>query len=440
MTINSIYTIRILVGLLLFGWTHSRAQQLTLSAAIQKALQQNQAILIANNQVEIANNSATAGNAGLMPTVALQGGLTYSNNNTRQEFANNFGEQTINGAESLGDNLSVQASYTLFDGLGSVYKFRRLKENAAMSEIAARAQIEAQIIQLVNAYYQVAELQEQQAIIQQTFQISKERMQRAKLRFEIGNSSKSDYYAAKVDYNNDSLTVFNSGIQLQNATRLLNKLMGDSIQNSVQIDTTILMNEALDFEAIKNKSLENNAALLNAEYTLKLAELDLKTAQSANMPVLRATASYGISENRSEAGILMYNRNLGLSAGLNLQYNLYTGGSRKTAIQNAQLQAQNNLLQKENAEQQLQVDLLNAYANYQYALQLKQVQITNLETAELNFNRVQELFKLGQVTNTQFREAQLNLLRAKLSISNAKYTAKKAELEIMRLSGELLNS
>lgn len=440
MTINSIYTIRILVGLLLFGWTHSRAQQLTLSAAIQKALQQNQAILIANNQVEIANNSATAGNAGLMPTLALQGGLTYSNNNTRQEFANNFGEQTINGAESIGDNLSVQASYTLFDGLGSVYKFRRLKENAAMSEIAARAQIEAQIIQLVNAYYQVAELQEQQAIIQQTFQISKERMQRAKLRFEIGNSSKSDYYAAKVDYNNDSLTVFNSGIQLQNATRLLNKLMGDSIQNSVQVDTTILMNEALDFEAIKNKSLENNAALLNTEYTLKLAELDLKTAQSANMPVLRATASYGISENRSEAGILMYNRNLGLSAGLNLQYNLYTGGSRKTAIQNAQLQAQNNLLQKENAEQQLQVDLLNAYANYQYALQLKQVQITNLETAELNFNRVQELFKLGQVTNTQFREAQLNLLRAKLSISNAKYTAKKAELEIMRLSGELLNS
>ena len=63
----------------------------------------------------------------------------------------------------------------------------------------------------------------------------------------------------------------------------------------------------------------------------------------------------------------------------------------------------------------------------------------NLESAELNFKRTQELFNLGQVTTTQFREAQLNLISARNNISSAKYTAKLLEIELMRLSGQLLS-
>ena len=63
---------------------------------------------------------------------------------------------------------------------------------------------------------------------------------------------------------------------------------------------------------------------------------------------------------------------------------------------------------------------------------------SSLEAAKLNFKRTQELYHLGQVTTTQFREAQLNLIRAKSSMSWAKYEAKLNEIILMKLSGRLL--
>jgi outer membrane protein TolC len=80
-------------------------------------------------------------------------------------------------------------------------------------------------------------------------------------------------------------------------------------------------------------------------------------------------------------------------------------------------------------------DAHETYRNARFVLQLEK---RNLSAAELNFKRTEELFHLGQVTNTQFREAQLNLIRALSTISNAKYTAKLNELELLRLSGMLI--
>ncbi len=64
---------------------------------------------------------------------------------------------------------------------------------------------------------------------------------------------------------------------------------------------------------------------------------------------------------------------------------------------------------------------------------------TSVETAKINFELTQEKYKLGQVLNTEFRQAQLNLLMTENSLNNSKYNAKLAELEIIKLSGILLN-
>ena len=47
---------------------------------------------------------------------------------------------------------------------------------------------------------------------------------------------------------------------------------------------------------------------------------------------------------------------------------------------------------------------------------------------------------LNQLTTTQFREAQLNLVRARSNHSAAKYSAKIKEIELLRLTGQLIKS
>jgi len=82
----------------------------------------------------------------------------------------------------------------------------------------------------------------------------------------------------------------------------------------------------------------------------------------------------------------------------------------------------------------------NSYEAYRNSRLVLTLETQSLEAAELNFQRSRDLYRLGQVTSTQFREAQLNLIRSKNRMQTAKYNAKLAELSLLKLSGQLVSS
>ena len=61
------------------------------------------------------------------------------------------------------------------------------------------------------------------------------------------------------------------------------------------------------------------------------------------------------------------------------------------------------------------------------------------ETWKNNFDRSEERFKLGQITSLEFRQAQINLINSKTSLNNAKFDAKLIELQLLQLSGDIMN-
>ena len=67
------------------------------------------------------------------------------------------------------------------------------------------------------------------------------------------------------------------------------------------------------------------------------------------------------------------------------------------------------------------------------------LQEQNVITATNNYERSLERYKLGQITSVELRQAQINLLNAKTSKNLAKYQAKLSELELLQLTGQLLN-
>ena len=97
------------------------------------------------------------------------------------------------------------------------------------------------------------------------------------------------------------------------------------------------------------------------------------------------------------------------------------------------------LLQKQ-ITLEVERDIRNAWDSYTNALFVLNVQDKNLQTNQNNFDRTNERYKLGQVTSIEFRQAQLNLLNAELAQSQAKYSVKLAELQMLQVSGQLLNT
>jgi len=427
-------------GLLLFLLIKVEAQNvLSTQEAVEMALENNYGIKIANNSVEIAENNANVLNAGFLPRVTGNAGATYNKDNTEAEFSDG-NTTTLNGAESSRYNASVNLNYLLFDGLGRQYNYKRLKEEKQLSELEARETIENTMLQLLTVYYNVAQLSQNTRALQQTLNISKERLTRAEYQFNYGQSTKLGVLNAQVDINNDSIILINANQRLKNTKRDLQVVLGNSISTEFEVDTIVNFQLQLNKAELLEKVKANNVTLLQLEKNLLISEYNLKSWKSDYLPTLGLISSYGWNKNdNNAASFLAVSTSTGISGGINLSWNLFDGGSTVTRVKNAKIDLENRQLQKEQIIMEIERDFNNAWEDYQNKLTIYNVQQENILTSKNNFDRTLEKYKLGQTTSIEFRQAQTNLLFAELSRNQAKYDAKLAELFVLQLSGELLN-
>ena len=423
-----------------FCMTSITAQKLvSVSEAIELALENNYGIKIISNNKEIAKNNAGVLNSGYLPTVTSSSGATFNRDNLEAEFAN--GESTaLNGAKSSRYNASINLNYTLFDGLGRYYDYKRLKETYKLSELQARETIENTIAQLYVVYYNVAQVTENVTVLEKTLTVSKDRITRANYQFEYGQGTMLNVLNAQVDINNDSINLINAKQQLVNTKRDLNVVLGNVISSEFRVDTTIDFKLNIDQNDLANKVKSNNVNLLQLDKNIMINTFIVKANKSGYLPSLGLTGSYGWNKgNNNAASFVAVSTNTGLSGGLSLSWNLFDGGATATRVTNAKIELENRSLEKESMVIDIERNFNNAWDDYQNKLTIFKVQENNIITSTNNFNRTQEKYKLGQATSIEFRQAQLNLINSELNRNQAKYAAKIAELTVLQLSGELLN-
>ena len=277
----------------------------------------------------------------------------------------------------------------------------------------------------------------------QALEISKKRLERAKYSFDYGQSTKLDVLNAEVDVNNDSINYIDINRQLKNAKRDLNVVLGRNVNTPVNVDTNVLYDIKINLDDILNHATSKNANLLQSKKNIELSKLDVKINKSGWMPNVSLTSSYAWSRNTGDATNAfspISNTQTGLSAGLNLSWDLFDGGRTKTNVKNAKIALETQEIRKEQLQEQLERDVNNAWETYQNSLFALKAQEQNVLTNKLNFERSNERYKLGQISSIDFRQAQINLINAELSRNNAKYVAKNAELQLLQLGGTLLDN
>ncbi|MCT4698316.1 TolC family protein [Tenacibaculum haliotis] len=435
-------TTYLIIGFLFVNVSFYGQEILSKEKAVEITLENNYDIRVTKNNLETAKNNKSIYNSGYLPTVVGNAGATYSNNDSDNEFKNGT-INSVTGAESKGYNASVGLNYTIFNGFNRQNTFKRLKESYNLTELQARQVIENTLTTLFLAYYEVGRLTENETAQKETLAISKRRLQRAIYSFDYGQNTKLDVLNAEVDVNNDSITYINVKRQLANSKRDLNVVLGRSVNTPVIVNTNVTYTVDLNLTDVLAKSKTNNANLLQAKKNIELRQLDIKINKAGWMPNVGLTSSYAWSKSNNDAVndfSPISNTRKGLNAGVNLSWNIFDGGRTKTNVTNAKIALETQEIQKLQQEERLERDVNNAWETYQNALFSLQVQEKNVITNKLNFDRTNERYKLGQVTSIDFRQAQVNLINAELSVSNAKYTAKNAELQLLQLAGSLLDN
>ncbi|TMM52119.1 TolC family protein [Maribacter algarum] len=442
---------RIIPILFIFAFTSLSAQDKLLAKqdAVRLALENNFGIKVARNQVEIAKNNKSVLNSGYLPTLTNSTTANYNRDDSVIEFPGVFRDDgsprpdvDIYKAEAQRYNSTLNANYTLFDGMGRFYNYKRLKEQYQLSELQARETIENTMLQLFSVYFEVARITENQNVLQQALEISTQRIKRAEYAFEYGQNTKLDILNAQVDVTNDSINLLNTKQQLANTKRDLNVVLNQDLNEKFQVDTLVAFIPKLQLEEFVEQAKLNNVALLQTERNLAINAYDIKVNKSGYLPNIGLNGSYGWNLNQSAASAFFpgtNNTTWNFGLGASLTWNLFDGGGTTVRVKNAKIAYENQELLKQQVELEVNRDIQNALAIYDNRLNIFNIQEQNVLTNLNNFERSKEQFQLGRITSIEFRQAQVNLLNAQTNKNLAKYDAKLAELQLLQLTGQLLN-
>jgi outer membrane protein len=420
---------------------------LTKKEALEITLKNNFGIKIATNNLEIAKNNSNILNTGFLPTATLTSGADYRRNNQSLIFTDrNTGDDAEisgSGIVSKTYNASLGVNYTIFDGLGRKYNYKQLQETYNLTELQVRETIENTYLQLFTIYFQIARLSENKDNLQEALSISKNRLKRAEYQYDYGQSTKLEYLNAQVDVNNDSITYINATQQLSNAKRGLNVILGVDKETNYSVETQVAYNKLLNLADLEEKTIANNSLLKQNEKNIAISEFNIKVNQSNYFPTLGFNASYGFNRTENENLINPFGAKLitsdGLNTGLSLSWNLFDGGTTKTRLANAKIALDNQQILLDQQKSNIINNLKNTWENYNNQLFIIGAQDKNVSTAQNNFDRTEERYKLGQVTSIEFRQAQINFINAKTALNNAIFDAKLIELQLLQLSGDILN-
>ena len=415
-----------LLSILLMWGIGFPEEPLRYDRAIAIALEKNHQVRIARNTAIIAGNNVHIGNADLLPTVGLSTGAVF-----RDDFSGS-------GSSATTTDAGVQVTYTLFDGLGNLYRFKKLLVGGELGELEARNAIESTLLQVSSAFYAAASAYENLQIARELLSISQERLARAEKRSAYGQARTIDVLSAQVDYRADQVTVIQATFLWDETRRNLNVLLDREVDFDFTVDTTVVFRENIDPETLKPAALSGNAEYLAAQKRWVQSGYDLRITRSQFLPRLDFSGSFGYSRTAPRLKIGFSDADPSLRLGATLSFNIFNGFKTKISSRNAEIQRENRELTLARTRLNLEKEVTSAYESYRNSLLVWDLEKKYVEAAELNFKRTRELYSLGQVTTTQFREAQLNLIRSRSNVATARYEAKIKEIELLRLTGHLL--
>ncbi len=418
------------------SWLHGQAI-LTLEEALAEALRQNYDILIAENNAEIADNNVTLGAAGFLPRITANAGDSRSVVDSKQSFlSGNVIDRK--GAESKSKNAAVTLNWTLFDGFEMFISHAKLRELRQLGDLQLKARIESTVEQVAKAYYDVVQQKARLNSLRDVERLSEERYKIVESQYGFGSSSKLDLLNALVDLNTDRSAVLRQEVVLTNAKTTLNQLL--SRQPSLDFETadSIAVRDDLQPDELFERARENNTEVRAALRNRRLAALDVRSLWSERLPVISATASYSVTRSQSQSGFINRNETEGLNYGLTLSYPLFDGFNLYRRQQNAELARRNSDLVLQKTLAQVESEMTRAFQRYQNALMQVRLEKENERAAFEHMNIAFGRYKVGTLTALEWREAQLKHLQAMDRLIAARYQAKTAEIDLLRLSGALL--
>lgn len=442
----------------------SDTTHITFDQAIQTALDENTDLKRAQASAREANTQARSEWMDFVPDLNLSGSVS-------RDFGRNFSQEQVGFITESTDYMNVngRSSVTLFNGFENVSSLEEARNRAEASELDLKRTRREVVFTVMEQYLSLIESREIVRVRGEEVDARQQQLRQIEEYVDAGSRPVSDLYQEQANLADAEQQLLQAEREREiNKTRLIQTLqlnprqpyrfevpdLGEDPQAAERYDVGALMDEAF----------QNRLDLSVAEAERRAADQGIRSARSTYYPSISLSGSYGTRwtsrprslpvEGTAEdprfgqitpvdggspvtfpipgtgagpetsapdfSGQLDNNRSGSVS--LSVSIPIFDQFQRETQVERAQVQAQNAQYALEDQQQQIALQVRQAYLDYQNGVQQLEAANKRLKAATQAREATQERYNLGSASIVELQNTTRDYVDAASQQVRARYT------------------
>ena len=424
------------------------APRLTLERALQLALKQHPSLQRTDSQVGAAAARARQAQAGMMPTVTLQGTATDGPLGAPAfgPLGNpaNFGAPPSSVQGLAGDPVKKQfggglnITQTLLDFGRTQHLTAARRELLHAAEQDSETQKALVLAAVQQAYLDVLRAQQLAAIQQENVQQRETTVRQARLFVDAQLKAGVDLQTARANAAEASFGLIAALNEVRYAFAALNNAMGATSMTVYQLEAggALTGRESEpkppgSVDEAMSRALSQRPELKSARLLLQAADEAIRGVRSELMPRFDAIASLGAV---NPSGVIQNSKNY--AVGLAVSIPLYTGGLVENRIAEERQKREVAAAQERETAEAVKLQTARAWLNVQtHEAQAKAAQ-EQVSAANMSLQLATERYRLQLNTLIELTDSEATSIRARASLANAQYDLQQARALLSWATGD----
>ncbi|MDV4100880.1 TolC family protein [Elizabethkingia anophelis] len=441
--------ILIITLLLLVGSRPLFAQkkELSIQEALTMARQGNKTLQIQILEEKRATEQIRESKGRLLPDISA--GVAYSYYFDRQNI---FLPGSFAGTNKAVQEVAV-GGRNAFNGFVSLYQpvmdlgLHRLTEASRINEKIQTEKTEdlkSRIALGVSTrYLGILMMKRQLTLLQQSYERNVRALKDSRALLAQGKGLKADTLRSYIAVENirSSVSYLKNNIEVSGME--LKRLIGledtreleltDQLESEIKTDRTDFLNvsEALEITEINRNDLSVQ------ELIIAMQQQKLYTIKAELLPKIALIGQYQIQAQADNLKFNNYAWPRTSFLGLQISVPIFNGGQSKSRINQARILTQQEQVRLNDLKDEIKTTLASIISKWKEATSQLEIQVTTVQSAELNHQMTEDRFKNGLGSRLELTDAELALTQAKINYLQAVYNLRILHTELQHALGVL---
>jgi len=417
------------------------APKLTLSQAIQAAIERHPQIRVAHSRIESSRAQVTQARSGLIPQINFREAYSHTNNpmwafgtklNQEAITQEDFDPARLNNPDAIDNFASVLSlNWSIYDSGQTWYGWRQAKLGEKTADLALKRTRQQVIARTVKAYAGVLLADEHAAVVRQTLATSRSHLKMVQSRYESGFVVKSDLLRARVHIADLEQQLLLAESRVEVAAAFLNAAMGVPIDSRYELGSALVAgeNHKASLEKWIERALSQRPDFQQLQHLEAIAREEITKSRSARLPSVNLVGNY--EWNTEDFGEWGDNYSLGAVVSVNL----FSGHRLSAKIIQAKAELRQVTARKEDLKQGILVQTRQAYLEAQSAQKRIRVAEAAVAQAEEALRIIRNRYGSGLFTIVALLDAELALQQARTNHFRSIHDYKVASTDLLLAAG-----